>query len=265
MRSALGYEWQRLVSVRATWWLLALGVVGSALGAVAYCGVVWMLSEEGTAVSDVERLMVTVTKPSLAPVVGGILALLSVAGDRRHHLLGTALLTEPRRARMLAAKGLTTTVTALALALVTVVANAVVSRLLLGAGPGRPTGLGDFALGAVGVALACAGWCAVGLALGVLVQSQVAALAVLLVIPFGVERSLTAMSVVTDTPWLTWVSQHLPFRSADVLQAPLSIPNPVVLSHQSDVVTALVVVGAFSLGALALATQRFHSADIHPE
>ncbi len=265
MRATLRYEWLRLFSLRSTWWLLALGVVVSAVGTAAYSGVVWMLSEDGTVVTDVERLMATVTKPSTAPVIGGILGVLSVAGDRHHRLLGTALLREPRRARVLVAKALTTSSTAVVLGLVTVAVNAALSRLLIGAGPGRPVGLAEIALAAGGLTLACVGWCTVGLAIGVLVRSQLAAVALLLVLPFGVERSFSAMSVVTDTTWLSWVSDHLPFRSADILQAPLTIPSPIMMGHRSDFTTALGVFTFFCLVASVAALIVFRKADIHPE
>lgn len=262
MTRILSYEWVRLRSLRSTWMLVGIGIAVSALIACAYSGVVWMITDSGVSVPEQERLTVTVTKASAAPVIGGVIALLAVSGDRRHQTLSTTLLIEPHRSRTVLAKALMAIGLSLVLALVTILINLGISTLLLG----RPTNLipTDWvaALSVGGFLAATVGWCVVGLSLGLLIRNHVVALVTLLALPFGVERGLGGLAASTDSARLSRLGEFLPFRSAANLQAGPSIDHPVIVVAQTDYGTSFVTFALFAVVLLVIAVKVFATEDV---
>lgn len=260
---AIAYEWRRTTSLRSTWVVLAIGVVASLIAAAGYSTLVWLMSDEGSSVSATEAFSLAVTRSSTAPMVVGVLGLLSVATDRKHGLLGLAALREPRRVRILAAKVVVTSALGVALVAVTIVGNAVVACLILGTGAVLPP-VHVSSLIVVGAAMAAAtlGWVALGVGIGVLVRSGIGAFAALLGLPLIGERALGALGVLGGHERLVQMVAYLPFRSATRLQMPLGVRDPVVaMDTVSPVISGVIFLGCATL-VLWSAVVTFNRTDL---
>ena len=243
------YEWKRTVSLRSTWVVLLIGVVASSIGAAGFSTLVWLMTDAGTTVSTTEAFSLTVTRSSTAPMVVGVLGLLSVAGDRKHGLLGLAALREPQRWRILVAKVVIVFGLGLGLGLVTMAGNAAVASLILGHSAILPS-VGPLGLASVPASMIAAiwGWACLGVGIGLLVRSGIGAFAILLGVPLVVERALGALGAVGGHERLSRAMEYLPFRSASRLQMPLSVADPVVAIDT----VSLLVAGTVFLGCATL-------------
>lgn len=175
-------ELRKLLTTRL-WWGLLVGLLGaSVVGVVATAALAGRTLEGGTAAVP------PLTDPATVRAVYGAgvqtaylcalaLGVIAMAGEFRHRTITATLLGEPRRGRLVVAKGLALFVVALGYGL----ANAVVS---VGVGAGVITVRGAsplltgegvpraVALGVLAVAL----WALIGFGVGTLVRNQVLAL-----------------------------------------------------------------------------------------
>jgi ABC-2 type transport system permease protein len=145
-----------------------------------------------------------------------LLGALTTTSEFRHETLTPTFLASPRRVGVLTAKLVTMAIAGVGLGLVSLVASIGVGAPILAA-----TG-NDAALGAeatwllVGrLLLAMALWAVIGVGLGVLIPSQVAAIVVVLAFTQFVEPILRAAASVWD--WTAEVGQFLPGAASDAL------------------------------------------------
>ncbi len=137
-----------------------------------------------------------------------LVGVLSAAGEYRHHTVVPTLLAEPRRARMVAGKVVALSAFAAAAALLTAALFAAVSVPLLITSDAPTQNLSGIPLGVLTLVVAAAGYGVVGVALGLLLRNQTAALVVALIWQFVIEGVLP---VVLQAPGL---GKYLPGGAA---------------------------------------------------
>jgi ABC-type transport system involved in multi-copper enzyme maturation permease subunit len=137
-----------------------------------------------------------------------LVGVLSAAGEYRHHTVVPTLLAEPRRARMVAGKVVAVSAFAAAAALLTAALFAAVSVPLLITSDAPTQNLYGIPLGVLTLVVAAAGYGVVGVALGLLLRNQTAALVVALIWQFVIEGVLP---VVLQAPGL---GKYLPGGAA---------------------------------------------------
>jgi ABC-2 type transport system permease protein len=217
-------EFVKLFSTRL-WWVLALILFGYiAVTAGILAGVLGGLGDSiaasGGNAPQVPAGELHLIVYSVASTVGYVfpvlLGALTTTSEFRHETLTPTFLASPRRVGVLTAKLVTMAIAGVGLGLVSLVASIGVGAPILAA-----TG-NDAALGAeatwllVGrLLLAMALWAVIGVGLGVLIPSQVAAIVVVLAFTQFVEPILRAAASVWD--WTAEVGQFLPGAASDAL------------------------------------------------
>lgn len=127
-----------------------------------------------------------------------VIGVLSAAGEYRHQTVVPTLLAEPRRPRVVAAKALAVAAFGAVTALVTTVAFAAVCLLLLITHEAPTQHKAGIPAGVATVMVAAAAYGVMGVALGLLLRNQTAALVVALVWQFVVEGILPVLLQVPD-------------------------------------------------------------------
>ena len=207
--SALAAEGRRLRATRSTGWAVLATLAMAVLLAVAN---VLLAGRDGNPALRPDTLEHVLRAPGqvlgFAMLVVGVLA---AAGEYRHGTVVTSLLAQPHRARWAAVKAVAVArLGAVAGVLAMAVSVAVAVPLLVSRhAPGAD--LGALPLAAVSVVLVGAGYGVIGVALGLLLRNQTAALTTALVWQFVVEGALPA---ILRTPGMV---RYLPGGAADSL------------------------------------------------
>ena len=213
MRDALRFEWVRISTLRSTYWLIASAVLVNLAGAFAVAITTPPLNHEivGAAITGGGAdLPVPFAAVFLAAV--GILA---TGHEYRYGTIQPTLTTVPRRSVLLAAKIAVLTVTALAVAVVSLLAN-IASVLTVW---GEVPGLTDWPLHEAlpGYLILVPLWTVLGAALAQLFRSVPAALTVILAVPLIVEQLIVSLSYVPALDWLAPAVKFLPFSAGQRL------------------------------------------------
>jgi len=241
-------ELLKLRTTRAPW------VVAAVLASGAIALVIFIASvagSRGTEPLQPDNLPLLVRAPGQIVGFGMILlGVLSVTAEFRHRTAVTTFLAEPRRGRMLAAKGLAmATVAACVAALVAVVTLATAAAefqvhdvAFQLTSHGTPAAIAGLLAAAVLSAL-------LGVALGALLPNTAAALTCALVWTFVIEGVLP---VVTRNPGLV---RWLPDGALGAVRS-LGAASDQVISPLSAVVVLLAYVAALALAGLVLLQRR---------
>lgn len=185
-----------LIKVRST--RTALGFAAASLLIVLAVVLISILVEDPVSADD-KRASFNVGAALSVPLL--LYGIVGATGEFRHRTLAPAVLIEPFRARLTAARLVAYVVTAAALAVVMLVVAFVVGLPLLSGQPGPDLASSDLlqvAAGAVIVAVLCA---ALGIGIGVLVKNQVAGVVGILLWMFVLEPLVTLID-----DWLVKIS-----------------------------------------------------------
>lgn len=200
-----------LLKVRTTrgWYVyLALIVLLVGLGAAGDVG-----TAEDFVRSEVEYQRGLVEGAGFAGLLAAILGIISLTSEFRHGTIAPTVLNTPRRELVVAAKAIAVVFVSLGFGLLGLAVVAVVASIWLGAvGADNRLAEPEVLELAAQVLLSVALWGLVGLAIGALVQSQVAALVGTLIWIFLVETILVGVLGVLDREG---VADYLPFQALD--------------------------------------------------
>lgn len=207
-------EWLKLLSLRSTWWSLAITVVLSV-------GISLMMA---AALRDLETgfapVMVIVMPMQFTMLVAGILGAISITGEYSTGMIRSTLTAEPRRGAVLLAKALVVTLLlALATALTYAVAVVSTAPILKTAIDWSDPAQSWFPLLA-GV-FAMATFALIGLGFGFLIRNGAGAIAATVGVLFVLPIVLSMFSFAGDGwKWLVDSSQYLPVSAAQAATAP---------------------------------------------
>ncbi|HEU4849649.1 MAG TPA: ABC transporter permease [Terrimesophilobacter sp.] len=222
--AAVRAEFSKILTVRL-WWVLLIvlagyvaftaGILALALGGLG--------DQLGTGGGDVPQIPDAALPPiiySIASSVGYVFPVLfgtlATTAEFRHQTLTPTFLATPRRGVVLAAKFVTLAVFGALYGIVALVASVGPGASILAA-TGRDTGLGDSDtwLLLARVVLVMAIWAIIGVGLGALIPSQVAAIVIVLAFTQFVEPILRLVSSFVD--WAAGIGQYLPGAAGDAL------------------------------------------------
>jgi ABC-2 type transport system permease protein len=215
---AVSAEFRKIASTRL-WWVLALIVFGYVGFTAVAIGFSLSVTPEDAGMSFPDGTLAPLVY-SMATAIGYVFPVIfgamSITSEVRHRTLGTVFLATPNRAVVLAAK-----------AVVGFVLGAVYGAVALAGS----VGLGAPVLALVGeelllgesdtwgmfgrIVLAMALWGVVGVALGVLIPSQIGSIVTIIAFTQFVEPTLRVAAAFVD--WLGEVGRFLPGAAGDAL------------------------------------------------
>lgn len=201
-------EWIKLLSLRSTWWSLAITVVLSV-------GISLMMA---AALRDFDAgfapVMVIVMPMQFTMLVAGILGAIAITGEYSTGMIRSTLTAEPRRGAVLVAKALVVTVV---LAVTTAVTYAVA---VLATGPILKTGI-DWSEPAqswvplLSGVFAMATFALIGLGFGFIIRNGAGAIAATVGVLFVLPIVLSMFSFAGDGwKWIVDASVYLPMSGA---------------------------------------------------
>jgi ABC-2 type transport system permease protein len=210
---ALRFEWVRIRTLRSTYWLIASAVLLNLTGAFAVAITTRPLTHEivGAAVTGGGADLPVPFAAVLLAAVG----ILATGHEYRYGTIQPTLTTVPRRSTLLAAKISVLTATALAVAVVSLLANIAAVLTVWGEVPGLTDWPLDEAL--PGYLALVPLWTVLGAALAQLFRSVPAALTVILAVPLIVEQLIFSLSYVPALHWLAPAVKFLPFTAGQRL------------------------------------------------
>lgn len=187
-----------------------------------------------------------------AAVLAAILGITVVTTEFRHGTITPALLNTPRRERIVAAKAVAAVIVSIGFALLGLLTLAVVASIWLSA-VGAENHLTDPEILELGAQVLLSGplWALMGVAIGALVQSQVAALVGTLVWIFLAETILIGVLGLLD---LERIEDYLPFQALDAADG----TNVDLLPYWTAVGVSL----AWALALGVAGTERLRRRDI---
>jgi ABC-2 type transport system permease protein len=202
-------EWLKVRTVRS-WWAYLIVIV--LLTGVAVAGTIGS-AEDDAARATLDHQLGLVESVGIAVLLAILLGITIVTAEFRHGTVTPTFLIEPHRERVLAAKAITGTALALGFALLSLVIVAAIA-LTWFAIIDVETHLGEAELWerTAQQFLSAALWALLGVAIGSVVHSQVAALVGTLVWIFLGETLLPGLFGLIDFDWAT---PYLPFRALD--------------------------------------------------
>ncbi|WP_309111626.1 hypothetical protein [Saccharothrix sp.] len=213
MSDALRFEWVRIRTLRSTYWLIASALLLNLVGAVAVALTTPPLNHEivGAALTGGGADLPV----PFAAVFLATMGILATGHEYRYGTIQPTLTTVPRRSALFAAKLTVLAATALAVAVVSLLADIVAVLAVWGEVPALTGPPFDEAL--PGYLVLVVLWTVLGAALAQLFRSVPAALTVLLVVPLIVEQLIFSLSYVPALNWLAPVVKFLPFAAGQRL------------------------------------------------
>jgi len=222
--AAVRAEFSKILTVRL-WWVLLIVLAGyvaftAGILALAFGGLGGALGGTG---GDVPQLPDAALPPiiySIASSIGYVFPVLfgtlATTAEFRHQTLTPTFLATPRRGVVLAAKFVTLAVFGALYGIVALTASVGPGASILAA-TGHETGLGDSDtwLLLARVVLVMAIWAVIGVGLGALIPSQVAAIVIVLAFTQFVEPILRFVASLAD--WAAGIGQYLPGAAGDAL------------------------------------------------
>lgn len=222
--SALASETTKLLSVRL-WWVLALimvGYVALVAGGLStvFAGIETGKIPGGEAHGLPPEFPLTTTVYSFATSIGYVfpvlLGALAATAEFRYQTLTPTFLADPRRGRVLVAKSLTLTGFGAAYGVIALIGSMAAGGLAIALFGLDPAFLSDEVLALIWRSIiAMALWATIGVGLGVLVPSQVAAIVIVLAFTQFVEPLLRTAASFID--WLEPYGKFLPGSASDAL------------------------------------------------
>lgn len=264
MTRALAFEWQRIRTVRSTYWLTALALVLS--GAVA--GLIAGFSRDNGLDDEMIGIVLTggtqfIPLP-FAPLFMGIIGAFAFGHEYRHNLILSTLTAIPRRVNLVIAKVIILAVWALVVAVVSILINWGLATGLTGERlPLVDDPTGPALLAYIGYVVL---WAMLGLAVGMLVRNLPATLVVLMLVPLIVEPTVVALiSFIDAFESLRPATPYFPFTAGNGMIATVSAEGgafggTVVANQPSRGVSALTFT-AWIAAVLLPAWALFHKRD----
>ena len=240
-----------LLKVRTTrgWWYYLGGII--LLTGIAVAGDTGSAEDERRPLLEFQLGLVDAA--GIAALIAIILGITIVTTEFRHGTITPTVLVEPRRELVAVAKGVATTIMSLAFALLGLaVVAAVAIPWLLVLDVELQLGDSDMAVRAAQILLLVVLWGLLGVAIGVLVQSQVAALVGTLVWIFLVETLLIGVFGWLDIEGL---APYLPIQALDAVDG---TGGEDILSYWPGVAVSLAWIAALGVAG----TERLRRRDI---
>jgi len=219
---AIASEFVKVLSTKA-WWLLGLILV--AYVGLTAAGLAFFLSDLGAELGgmgagDLDPVVTANLVYSSVTAVGLVIPLLFGAllatSEYRHHTLTPTVLAQPRRGIVLAAKGVVAAVVgALYGAFGLIGSVGLGAPVLLAVGEETALGEPDVLAVLLRTLLATALWSLLGLGLGALLTSQIAAIVIVLVFTQFIEPILRLVANVWE--WSASLGRFLPGSATDAL------------------------------------------------
>ncbi|TFB80889.1 ABC-2 transporter permease [Terrimesophilobacter mesophilus] len=221
---AVRSEFQKILTVRM-WWVLLIVLVGyvaftSGLLAGVFGGLGDQLASSGGNAPDITDAALPPIIYSIASSIGYVFPVLfgtlATTSEFRHQTLTPTFLAQPHRGTVLGAKLVTLAVFGALYGIAALVASVGLGASILSA-TGHSTALGDSDTWALlaRVVLAMAIWAIIGVGLGALIPSQVAAIVIVLAFTQFLEPILRLMTSLAD--WAAGIGQYLPGAASDAL------------------------------------------------
>jgi ABC-2 type transport system permease protein len=227
MTALIRAELKKILSTRLWWGLLAGAVAFSALQSLANALVAGVDAGAGAGVmpgldsAEAIRAVYPMAMFSGTYMFAMVLGITGMTGEYRYQTITTTFLVSPRRSRVVVAKLLAHALMGVAYALVGLLTVLVVGGATMSI-RGYGFGLGADRLWVTnGLAvLAVAIWAVLGIGVGTLIRSQVAAIVVALLFTFLIEPLLTFALTSIQSVDLDWLVKWLPSNASSALMAP---------------------------------------------
>lgn len=214
---AVSAEFRKILTTRL-WWVLALILFGYVGFSAAAIGFFVSITPEDPAMAfpgDLAPLVYSMATATgyVFPVIFGAM---SITSEVRHRTLGTVFLATPNRAVVLLAKAIAGLVVGAIYGVIALAGSVGLGAPVLAA-VGEDTLLddGDTWLMLGRIVLAMAAWGVVGVALGVLIPSQIGSIVTIIAFTQFVEPILRTAAAFAD--WLGEVAKFLPGAAGDAL------------------------------------------------
>ncbi|WP_336631216.1 MULTISPECIES: ABC transporter permease [unclassified Microbacterium] len=207
-------EWLKLVSLRSTWWSLAIAVVLSV-------GISLMMAAASRDFAPGFSPVVTIVMPmQFTMLVAGILGAIAVTGEYSTGMIRSTFTAEPRRGVVLAAKSL---VIAVVIALTTAVTYAIA---IVATAPILATAIdwsqpAESVIPLVNGVFAMATFALIGVGFGFLLRNGAGAIAATVGVLFVLTIVLSMFSIAGEGwAWLVDLGDYLPVSAAQAATAP---------------------------------------------
>jgi ABC-2 type transport system permease protein len=215
---AVSAEFGKIATTRL-WWVLALILFGYVGFSAVAIGFFLSITPEEAAMPIPDDFLAPLVY-SMATATGYVFPVIfgamSITSEVRHRTIGTVFLATPNRSVVLAAKAVAGLVVGAVFGIVALAGSVGLGAPVLAA-TGQETLLGDgdtwLMLGRIVLAMAL--WGVVGVALGVLIPSQIGSIVTIIAFTQFVEPILRTAAAFAD--WLGEVAKFLPGAAGDAL------------------------------------------------
>lgn len=210
MIDAVRFERVRLTTLRSTRWLIALAIV---LTAVIVGLFAWFTRADDINPDTASHVLTGFSALSPLPLTAVFMAIVGIFAAGHEYRYGTiqpTLTAVPRRGLLMVAKILVVALTAVAVAVASMVVNWVVASVLSGDALTVDAAITDDVLGFLALTT---GWALLGLGLAFLLRGVPSALVIIFVTPLVVEPLIAALSNVPALDWLGGIVPYLPFAA----------------------------------------------------
>ncbi|MBA2739719.1 MAG: ABC transporter permease [Actinomycetota bacterium] len=200
MTAALRYEWRRLLTLRSTYWLIAVSVV---IAATLSSLIAWGFSGLDIASEGAGFVLAAIATqgagagfaPLLIAYVMSIFGILTFGHEYRHGMIRATLTAVPSRLAVFAAKALLTAAVAGGTALLCTALGLVAARIFFA---DMAMAGDDLVQILLGVTLYTAMFALVGLALAAIFRNQVVAIVAVLLFPLIGEAIIRLVLIIPD-------------------------------------------------------------------
>lgn len=221
---AVRSEFVKIFTTRM-WWVLIIVLIGyvaftAGLLAAVFGGLGEQIAASGGGVPQIPDALLPAIIYSIASSVGYVFPVLfgtlATTTEFRHQTLTPTFLAQPHRGTVLGAKLVTLSFFGGVYGVAALVASVGIGATILSA-TGHSTGLGDSDIWALlaRIVLAMAIWAVIGVGLGALIPSQVAAIVIVLAFTQFIEPILRLVASFWE--WTAGIGQYLPGAASDAL------------------------------------------------
>lgn len=264
MIRALAFEWQRIRTVRSTYWLTALALVLSA----AVAGLIAGFSREpGLDESMIGTVLTGGTQfipLPFVPLFMGIIGAFAFGHEYRHNLILATLTAIPRRVNLVIAKVIILAAWSAVAALLSIAVNWLLATILTGETlPLFDGSTGPALLAYIGYVVL---WALLGLSVGMLVRNLPATLVVLMLVPLIVEPTVvTLVSYIDAFESIRPAVPYFPFTAGNGMIATVGADafaaDDLAASDQPSRGVSALTFTAWVGALLALGWGLFHKRD----
>lgn len=266
MTAAFRYEWQRLWTIRSTYWLIGSTLAFQFLLSLIIAASIDLLDtvlSDGQITSSVVSVGASIgSVPLFSAYIIAMLGVFSLGHEYRHGMIRSTLTAVPNRGAVLTAKIVTTAMVAAALAFVCALIGLLNAALFLGSDVAVNTSfVWKVILGLVAYTVLF-GLC--GLGLTGLLRNQTGALALILLFPSVIEGALHILLVIPKgEDGINKVASFLPFDAGGQMFArPLFSDVIDIFGYVPlEPLEGGLVFGAFTLVVVALTGALFVARD----